>query len=168
MKGMLSFVEYEKHDYKREWEKRICMMPWQQENSDVVQVRERLQMKAKELTIYFLKTMFCSMSLGVTSRYMHTSVEATDTETRRWEKQGQWKQEGANQTDQFRQEAEVWTYFQANEVIANEPSERWYGALSYFLPPSGSLKVGPTSSDGRPEGSWQGSEREHGLIQLFI
>lgn len=42
-------------------------------------------MKAKELNTYSVKTVFSSMSLGVTI-YMYTSVEATDTETTRWEK----------------------------------------------------------------------------------
>lgn len=43
-------------------------------------------MKAKELNTYSVKTVFSSMSLGVTIKYMYTSVEATDTETTRWEK----------------------------------------------------------------------------------
>lgn len=63
---MLSFVEHEKRGSEREWEKRTCVMPSQQENSDAVQVQERLQMKFKELYIYCLETMFANMSLGVT------------------------------------------------------------------------------------------------------
>lgn len=58
----------------------------EQEDSDTVQVQEKLQMKAKELKTYFVKTVFSSISLGVTIKYMYTSVEATDTETIRWEK----------------------------------------------------------------------------------
>lgn len=46
--------------------------------------------------MYFLKTMFASMSAGVTPRCMYPSVQATGTDSR-WENQGKCKQEGANQ-----------------------------------------------------------------------
>ena len=43
-RNTISFVEYEKCDYERERGKKICMMPWQEENAETVQVQERLQM----------------------------------------------------------------------------------------------------------------------------
>lgn len=95
-RGMISFTEDEKLDYEREWEKIICMIPWEQENSDVVQVQETLQMKVEYPEIYFLKILFDSMSLEVTLRCMHTSVQATDPEKSRWESQRKCKQEGTN------------------------------------------------------------------------
>ena len=53
-------------------------------------------MKVQYPEIYFLKILFDSMSLGVTLRCMHTSVQATDPEESRWESQGKCKQEGTN------------------------------------------------------------------------
>ena len=32
---------------KEKGEKKICMMPWQEENAETVQVQERLQMKTR-------------------------------------------------------------------------------------------------------------------------
>ena len=47
-RNTISFVEYEKCDYERaRGKKRICMMAWQQENAETVQVQERLQMKTR-------------------------------------------------------------------------------------------------------------------------
>lgn len=98
-------------------------MPWQQENSNAVQVQERLLIKPKELKIYFLKTMFPSRSLGVTLRCMYTSVEDTDTENNVGKARPMIMRRNQSK-DQFRQKAEIWTHSRANEVIANEPSKR--------------------------------------------
>lgn len=53
-------------------------------------------MKVEYPEIYFLKILFDSMSLEVTLRCMHTSVQATDLEKSRWESQRKCKQEGTN------------------------------------------------------------------------